>query len=72
MLGLLYLQEVYFSGGNSERLSSLRHKKRYQVPQSPLLQVCLGLHSCMQHGLRYVCGLQLLSLSFWVQSPFTH
>lgn len=32
-------QEVYFSGGNSERLSSLRHKKRYQVPQSPLLQV---------------------------------
>jgi hypothetical protein len=34
------LQEVYFSGGNSERLSSLRHRKRYQVPESPLLQVC--------------------------------
>lgn len=35
----LPLQEVHFSGNNSERLSSLRHKKRYAVPQSPLLQV---------------------------------
>lgn len=32
-------QEVYFSGGDADRLSSLRHKKRYAVPQSPLLQV---------------------------------
>jgi len=53
VLGLLCLQEVYFSGGNSERLSSLRHKKRYQVPQSPLLQVRLGLQSFMQHGLTW-------------------
>jgi hypothetical protein len=33
------LQEVHFSGGKSERLSSLRHEKRYKVPESPLLQV---------------------------------
>jgi hypothetical protein len=30
---------VHFSGGKSERLSSLRHEKRYKVPESPLLQV---------------------------------
>jgi hypothetical protein len=43
------LQEVHFSGGKSERLSSLRHEKRYKVPESPLLQVsCQAL--CLTRG----------------------
>lgn len=39
LLSLPYLQEVHFSGNNTDRVLSLRHKKRYAVPESPLLQV---------------------------------
>jgi hypothetical protein len=51
-------QEVHFSGSSGERLASLRHKKRYRIPQSPLLQV---------HSQR--CNVILISLSIGSIDP---
>jgi hypothetical protein len=55
------LQEVHFSGGKSERLSSLRHEKRYKVPESPLLQV--RTDTAVNHRPGAVMGLLCCQLS---------